>query len=81
MKLFMRILIGIGTMIAGALGFVVLAKNETVQERLKAHYEDALAAGRHAAAAKRQALEADLATMMQAEKEAEANTEEEKTEN
>lgn len=68
-------------MIAGALGFVVLSKNETVNERLKAHYDDAMEAGRKAAAAKRQALEADLAKMMEAEKATEAKSDEDETEN
>ena len=63
MKPLMRIVIGIGTMIAGFLGFVVLAKNETVQERLKQHYEESMEAARDAAAAKRQELETDLARM------------------
>ena len=63
MKLFTRILIGLGTMVAGFLGLIALSKNETVQERLKQHYEEALEAGQEAAAAKRQALEADLEQM------------------
>jgi hypothetical protein len=63
MNLIMKVLVGIGTMIAGFLGLVALSKNETVQERLKQHYEESMEAARDAAAAKRQELEADLENM------------------
>lgn len=63
MKLFTRILIGLGTIVAGFLGLVALSKNETVQERLKQHYDEAMKTGQDAATAKRQALEADLEAM------------------
>jgi hypothetical protein len=59
----MKALVGIGTMIAGFLGLVALSKNETVQERLKQHYEESMDVARDAAAAKRQELEADLEKM------------------
>jgi hypothetical protein len=63
MNLIMKVLVGIGTMIAGFLGLVALSKNETVQERLKQHYEESMDAARDAAAAKRQELETDLEKM------------------
>jgi hypothetical protein len=63
MNLIMKVLVGIGTMIAGFLGLVALSKNETVQERLKQHYEESMDAARDAATAKRQELEADLEKM------------------
>jgi hypothetical protein len=62
------ILIGIGTMIAGIMGLVLLSKNETVGEALKQHHQNAMEAGREAAAEKRETLEQDLARMMLDEK-------------
>jgi hypothetical protein len=63
MKLFMRILIGLGTMIGGFLGLVALSKNETVSERLKDHYDESMKAAQEASAAKRQELESEIERM------------------